>query len=474
MARDTQDRTRERWDDLIKSERSARGSPPRERKRHRALTYLLIFLMLIAVLVASVLAYVQVKLKSGPDLPQLETRVPTEPMNVIVLGSDARDVLPPEEVQKYDPSGHDRTTGRRADTIILLHLDEHRKQAVVLSFPRDLLVKYPNGNQGKINGAYQAGPGAVIDTVEAFTGLPVHHYVEANFVGFRKIVDALGGVDVAFERPIKEPDSGLNVPAGCVHLKGDQALAFVRVRKIDDDFGRIARQQLFMSLMMEKISSAGTIFNPVRVVKLVNLFSENVTTDADLSLRDVQQLAFRLKSFDPKKVDMRLIPSASKSIRGTSYVVANDGQTKALLAAIKERRQLPDYGRTGVSAIDPADVRVTALNGTGVAGLASKGADDLKTKGFDVAASGNADRPDYKKTTVFFKEGFPDQAALVAGPYGAAVKPMPKELQIQPPTDIAVVFGADYAEGRATPPPPPPPPKKGKAPQKPLIHRCGE
>ena len=465
--------TRERWDDLIKSERSARRAPPREPKqRRRWLTYIVVFLMLVAVLIAATVAYVQLKLKSGPDLPQLESRVPNQPMNVVVLGSDARDVLSAEELKQYDPSGHDRTTGRRADTIILIHLDERRKQAVVVSFPRDLLVKYPNGNQGKINGAYQGGPGAVIDTVEAFTGLPVHHYVEANFVGFRKIVNALGGVDVAFERPINDKDSGLNVPAGCVHLTGDQALAFVRVRKIDDDFGRIARQQLFMSLMMQKISSAGTIFNPVKVIKLVNLFSENVTTDADLSLRDVQQLALRLKSFDPKKVDMRLVPSASRSIRGTSYVVANDGQTKALMAAIKERRTLPDYGRTGVSAIDPADVKVTALNGTGVAGLAAKGVDDLKSKGFDVPSSGNADHPNYKKTTVFFKEGFPDQAALVAAPYGALVKPMPKSFQ--PPTDIAVVFGADYAEGKATPPPPPPPPKKGKAPQKPLIHRCGE
>jgi LCP family protein required for cell wall assembly len=433
---------------------------------------LLVLLMLVAFFVVGVLAYVQIKLKSGPDLAEFTaTRTPEEPMNVLVLGSDARDVLPEDELQQFDPSGHDRTTGRRADTIILVHIDEKREQAVVLHFPRDLLVKYPNGKEGKINGAYQDGPGAVIDTVEGFTGLPVHHYVEANFVGFRNIVDALGGVQVHFEKPIQDKDSGLNVPAGCIHLQGDQALAFVRVRKIDDDFGRIARQQLFMSLMMEKLASAGTVFNPVKVIKLVNLFSENVTTDADISLGDARKLAFRLKSFDPKKVDMRVVPSASKSIRRVSYVVANQGQTQALFAAIRERRTLPDWGRTGVSAIIPGEVKITALNGTPAPGLAAKGGDDLKAKGFQLVASGNADHPNYRKTTVFHVDGFPDQAGLVAGHYGATVKPIPK--QIAPTSEIVVVFGADYAEGKATPPPPPPP-SKTKAPQKPLIHRCGE
>lgn len=467
MSRGTEERSGARWDELIKSERSAKRRPPREKKRRRGWVYFVVFMMIIAVLVMSLLVYVQLKLKaSSSDIP-VATQKPNEPMNVLVLGSDARDVLPPEEIDLFDPSGSDRTTGRRADTIILIHIDEKREKAIVLHFPRDLKVTYPDGKEGKINGAYQKGPGFMIDTVEAFSGLPVHHYVEANFVGFRNIVNALGGVRVHFEKPIKEDDSGLNVPAGCVELQGDQALAFVRVRKIDDDFGRIARQQLFMSLMMEKVRSAGTILNPVRIVKLVNLTTANVTTDANLSLGDIKDLTFRLRTFDPKRVDMRVVPSASQKIRGTSYVVANKGQTDTLLAAIRERRGLPDYGRTGVSAIEPGEIRVTALNGTPQAGLGAKGAEELKAKGYQVGVTVNADRQDYKKTTVFYHEGFPDQAAVVAGAYGAQVKPMPKTIEVI--TEVAIVFGLDYGEGKATPPPPPPP---AKAPAPPLVHRC--
>lgn len=453
------------WDGIIRSVRTTR--PRRLRGRlGRGLVYPLLALALLGILAAAVFAYAQLKLKANSqEIAALATEKPREPMNVLVLGSDSRAVLPEEEREKFDPTGQDRETGRRADTIILAHLDERREKAVVVSFPRDLRVTYPNGSRGKINGVYQQGPDAIVRTVQSFTGLPIHHFVEANFVGFRKIVDALGGVEIFFERPIREPDSGLDVPKGCVRLRGDQALAFVRLRKIDDDFGRIARQQLFLRLMMDKLASGGTILNPIRVVRLVNLFSNNVTTDADLSLTDMKSLALRLRSFDPARVDMRVVPSSGARIGGVSYVIANERQTKALFAALAERKPLPDYGRTGVSPIDPADVRVTVLNGAGEAGLAAKGAEELRTKGYEVVATGNADRSDYAETTVFFSEGSDEKAGLVAAVYGAATKRLPSTIGAIG-AEVVVVLGEDYAQGRAVP---------GPAPAdrpRPLVHAC--
>ncbi|MGH2812261.1 MAG: LCP family protein [Actinomycetota bacterium] len=451
------------WDEMIKSTRSA---PPRRRFRvaKRALLFAVVAILIFAVLAMGLLAYVQLKLRDrGIDLEALSTQEPSQPMNVLVIGSDSRTELTPEEQVTF---GH--LQGRRADTIFLIHIDERRDQAVVIHFPRDLRVTYPTGQVGKINGLYDQGPGPLIDTVEAFTSLPVHHYVEVNFVGFRNIVNALGGVEVFFEQPMFDQDSGLNVPAGCVNLTGDQALAFVRVRKIDDDFGRIGRQQLFISELMRKVSSPGTVLNPAKIVRFVNLFTGNVTTDADLGLRHLTSLGWRLRSFDPKTVDMRVVPSSPRSISGISFVAPHDAEVQALFNAMRERQSLPDYGRTGVSEINPADVKLAVLNGTTVDGLATKAKDELESKKFNVEGDpANADRGDYQQTTVYFRPGFQQQAELVASSYGAAVAPMPASITV--PTQLAFVAGIDFAEGRAQPPPAPP--EQAPAP-KPPIHRC--
>lgn len=457
----------ERWTGIIKPGRSAQRRRPPGRWR-RLLFYLGMFAALVAVIGTAMFAYVQLKVKANAEkIEALTPHKPLEPMNVVVIGSDTRDVLTEEERQTFGRIG-----GRRADTIMLVHLDEEREQAVLVHFPRDLRVRLGSGKLGKINAAYEGGPDAFVDTIEQFTGLPVHHFVEVNFVGFRNIVNTLGGVSVYFEKPIRDRDSGLNVPKGCVELEGDQALAFVRVRKIDDDFERIRRQQLFVKLMMEKLTSGSTLLNPVKVVRLVNLFAANVTTDADLSLGDMKTLALRLRRFDASNVDMRVVPSSGARIGGVSYVIHNERQTRALFEAIRDRKPLPDYGRTGVSPIDPGDVRLTVLNGTSAGGVAARGAEELRTKGYEVLASGNADRNDYARTVAFFKEGNEEKARMAAAPYGAEAKPMPRTIVVE--GEVALVLGRDYAEGTATPPPPPPPGAKAKAPVKPLVHACAE
>lgn len=455
------------WEGIIKSVRQQ--NPRRRRGRFRWLGYLTVMLSVVALIAVSVLAYVHVKVKgNSEDIAALSSRVPPEPMNALIVGSDSRQDLSPEEQAKYDPEGVDRRTGRRADTIILLHLDEKRDKAVLVHFPRDLLVTLPGGDKGRINGSYQQGPGGVIDTVEALTALPIHHYIEVNFTGFKNISNALGGVNVQFQKPINDPDSGLNVPKGCVELKGEMALSFVRSRKIDSDFGRIERQQLFVKLMMDKVTSAGTLLNPIKLVRLVNIFAANLKTDAELSLDDMRKLAFRLRRFDSSNVDMRIIPSSGQRIRGVSYVVQNDKQAKALFEAIRSRDPLPDYGRTGVSALEPSDVRLVVLNGTEVAELAKKTGEALVAKGFQVVGTGNAGSI-YPKTTVFFLEGNEEKAKLLAGNYGADVKPLKEP--IAEDSEVALVLGTDFVEGRATPPPPPPAGKSQPA-AKPLVSPC--
>lgn len=459
-------------EEIIKPSHGPRFARRVPRRVARIFRYAGIFFLMAVIVAILVLAYAQLRLsRNQQEIAELSQQVPDEPMNVLVLGSDSREGLSPEQIKKYDPTGADSKTGKRADTIILLHLDEKRKKAILIHFPRDLRVTDGAGNPTKINGIYQDGPGAMIETVQDFTGLPIHHYVEVNFAGFNNIVDALGGVDVYFEKPINEPDSGLNVPRGCVTVEGDQALAFVRVRKIDDDFGRIARQQLFLKLMMEKVTSAGTLLNPIRLVKLVNLFATNVETDAQLTVGDMKTIAGRVRGFSADRVDMRVVPSSGAKIRGVSYVIATDSQTEALFRAINEREPLPDYGRTGISSIEPADIELTLFNGVGVDGLAKSEAEALRRRGFQVKGTGDA-ATFHEKTTVYHDEGFEDKAKFLAAIYGAAVKVKPENLVVE--TEIALVLGQDFSEGRATPPPPPSPGQasKGQKEEKPLVHAC--
>jgi len=485
------------WGSVVKSQRTVKPRhripgfprPPRLRGgRHRAPVVRswaaragIVFLVLI--LLAGVLVvYANFRL-TRIDIP-LPDRAASEPMNVLVLGSDSREGLSEEDQAKLDPTGRDARSGRRADTIVLVHIDEQQRKAVLVHFPRDLKVTFPDGGTGKINGAYQKGAESMVRTVEKVSGLPIHHYIEVNFVGFRNIVNALGGVDVYFERAINDKDSGLNVKKGCVELKGDQALAFVRVRKIDSDFGRIARQQLFARLVMDKVISAGTLFNPVKVVRLVTLGAENITADEGLGPGDMKDIAIRLTNLDPNSVDMRVYPSTPSD----SFVYPDQKEADALFAALKEGEPLPDYGKeaaptvdatvsrpaaaaptTAAPAVKPGDVSLSVLNGTPKAGAARAEADKLTPKGFKVVEVADADTDTYKKTVVFYRKGKEAEAKAVAAHYGADTKRLPGTLE--PQGDVALVLGARSGTPSPAAAAAPSAAPKATAPR-PLIHAC--
>ncbi len=357
------------------------------------------------------------------------------PINVLVLGSDERS----------DPN---EQKGQRADTIAILNVDFKTSKAVLVSLPRDLRVKAPNGQFVKINSFYNEGATAMVQAVTAFTGLPIDHYVEVNFSGFSNIVDTLGGVRVRFSHAVNDPDSGLNVPAGCVTLNGAQALGFVRVRHVDSDYGRIARQQFFVQLVMGKVLSAGTLLNPLKLVPLINVGAANVKTDEGLDVATMRKLAFQLRNFSPKDVDFRVVPSVGQTVAGASYVIPYPGQTAALFDAIKSHTPLPDYGKQG-TPVSPANVRTTILNGTTTPGLETQARADLKAAGYPVIATGGADSTGYASTVVYYTPGNVDKASLLAQVYvGAETQPLPARIRAD--GDAVVVLGQDYAQGKVT------------------------
>lgn len=445
----------------------------------RTLMVVVSLAVVLGLIAGSVLLYAHFKVRGNQEQVEVADKPPGEPMNVLVLGSDSREGLTAEQQESMGDT--EAVPGRRADTIMLLHLDEEREKAVLIHFPRDLRVMDFEGRPTKINSIYALGPDAMVKIVSDFSGLPVHHYLEVDFNGFNEIADAVGGIDVRFARAVRDQDSGLDQPRGCVTIEGDQALAFVRARKIDDDFGRIQRQQLFMKLMVEKIATPGVALRPDRVVALVNVFSRAVTYDAQLSLSDITDIGLRLRRFNAGNLDMRVVPSAGARIGNVSYVVANEPQTRAVFSALAARGPLPDFGRTGVSAIDPADVRVSLLNGTDVDKLAAGEEPVLKGRGFQVVETGNT--TPHAATTVYFAEGFQDQGRLVANNYDAPLQELPEAIQAR--GEVAVVLGQNFAADQpaatpapgapedpavSPPAPAPSPPPPSQAP--PLVSAC--
>ena len=189
-------------------------------------------------------------------VPDKNAEYPAE--NYLLVGSDTREGVDPNSPDFQVIGDGAGVGGRRSDTIMVLR-QEHNGGAALLSLPRDLWVEIAGtGKSQRINTAYNEGPKRLAATVSQSLGIPVHHYVEVDFVGFKNIVDRLGGVAVCVPAAARDSHSGLQIDAGCSVLGGVQALAFARSRYYQEwngekwvtdprsDLGRIERQQQFL------------------------------------------------------------------------------------------------------------------------------------------------------------------------------------------------------------------------------------
>lgn len=191
-----------------------------------------------------------------PDADDESIEYPAE--NYLLVGSDTREGVDPDSEDFGVIGDESAVGGRRSDTIMILR-QEHNGGAALMSLPRDLWVEIAGtGRSNRINTAYNEGPEQLVATVADALDLPIHHYVEVDFFGFKDIIDRLGGVEVCVGFAARDVKSGLSLNPGCQQLDGVQALAFARSRTYEEwngtdwqldpraDLGRIERQQLFM------------------------------------------------------------------------------------------------------------------------------------------------------------------------------------------------------------------------------------
>ncbi|WP_329132546.1 LCP family protein [Streptomyces sp. NBC_01476] len=227
---------------------------------------------------------------------------PTKAENILLIGSDNRG-------NGNEQYGHDTGT-QRSDTTILLHLAADRSSATAVSIPRDLMAHVPDCTKPdggtaparfeQFNWAFQFGGAAcTIRTVEDMTGIRIDHHLIVDFTGFKKMVDAVNGVEVCVPEPVHDVNAQLDLPAGRQKLNGSQALGYVRAREsIGDgsDTQRMERQQDFLASLVSKVRSNGVLLNPVKLYPLLSAATSSLTADPGLdSLSELYDLAHSIQ-----------------------------------------------------------------------------------------------------------------------------------------------------------------------------------
>jgi len=235
--------------------------PRRRRKRHPFRWFTVIVVLLIAGLIAAVI-HLDNSLTRITALASYSDRIGDTPgTNWLLVGSDGRGDLSTEQEQELATGGD--TGPERTDTIMLVHIPSSGPTTMV-SLPRDSYVSIPGHGKDKLNASFAfGGAPLLVQTVEEATGVRIDHYAQIGFGGFAGVVDALGGIEICLDEPIVDPLAGLDLPAGCQELSGPEALGFVRTRATPRaDVDRMNHQRMFMSALLKKATSMGTLANP--------------------------------------------------------------------------------------------------------------------------------------------------------------------------------------------------------------------
>lgn len=377
------------------------------------------------------------------NLPSIDAApsAPSEPRNFLLIGSDSREALPEDF-----PDFFGAAEGQRADVIMLVQTLPGDGRVQILSLPRDLKVRIPGEGTDKINAAYAlGGPDLMVQTVKQATGLPVHHYVEMDFVGFAQVVDALGGVTMYFPNPARDEKSGLSVPAGMVELDGAMALAYARSRSYQelqgdewvaveaDDLGRIQRQQRLIFAILEEAKRPSTISE---LGDLVAALGEHVSADQGFSNRVLISLAWEMRSVGPADTEAAALPVDFAMEDGISYLVRKDPQATRVLEAFRTGSHL------ATAALGPP--RIQVLNGNGRPGAAADMAELLEEKGYPVVALGDADNADYPRTLVIARPEEIVRARAVLQSIGFG-EVLPAG-ELPPDVDVIVIVGDDVEQ----------------------------
>ncbi|WP_407549944.1 LCP family protein [Streptomyces sp. Pv4-95] len=326
-------------------------------RRRRVLTITLCALVSVALLGGAGLGYVYFKLNGnlkgvdinaalGKDRPD---NVDNGSMDILVMGSDSR-------AGKNGQYGKDEG-GARSDTAMILHVYKGHKKASVVSVPRDTMIKRPDcvkdgkdvpgAQRAMFNTAYEVGgPACAVKTVESMSGIRMDHFVEVDFTGFKKLINALGGVGITTTKAINDDNSHLHLQPGKHTLNGEDALGLVRTRHgvpggDGSDLGRIQLQQAFIKALMKQVKDVGVLSNPTKLYDVADTATKAVTTDTDLnSVSELSGLAKGLSGIGSEKIDMVTLP-VTYDTADPDRVLPLTKQSKQVWDALRHDKAIP-------------------------------------------------------------------------------------------------------------------------------------
>ncbi len=374
----------------------------------------------------------------------------------------------------------DDAEGARADTVILVNIPADRSRVVAVSFPRDLDVDrpvcrgwdsttgeydselYPAAEGDKLNATYAlGGPKCLVKVIQKMSGLRIGHFVGIDFAGFESMVDEIGGVEVCTSIPLYDNELGPLIETPGTHtLDGKRALDYVRARKIDQegnsDYGRISRQQKFLSSLLRSTLSNKVLFDPVKLNGFISAFTR-ATFVENVNAESLVKLGRSMQNVEAGAVSFLTIPTAGTNDWGNEIPRTDD--IKAIFTAIIDDLPLPGEKRgedpTEVAAappaeplpaqlaVDPSTVSVQVSNASGLSGLAAGTAEEVAAYGFPVYSIGNYASGTSKQTVIRFSEGQETDAATVASAFpGAVLQEAPPSAQLG--SIVEIVLGTSF------------------------------
>ena len=408
--------------------------------------------------------------------PAAVKQTDTSATNILIMGSDSR--------IGAGNSGYGFVAGARSDTTLLVHIYEGHKSALAVSIPRDSYVtiphcKTPNGGSigpwtTKFNAAFSfGGPICTIKTIEATTGIRVDRFVVLDFNAFKKVVDAVGGVQVCLTTPVYDPyihgvgGSGLNLPAGISTVSGQQALQFVRARESlgdGSDISRIQRQQEFISSMVKSMKNKGVLTSPSRLYSILSAVTSSLTTSKDFaSITKLQDFALSLSGMSLSHIKFTTVPNKYIENGNVGWLPS----ANLLWAAIRKDKLWPPKPKPTVSpsgspssspsvtsspspsvelVTAPSDVHVIVMNASGNAGLGYAASNSLHSRGFIIDNVTSTTRV-LARTKVRYNAAYSEGAKTAA--YSARTSQLVEDKSLD--RAAVIVIGKDWKSARAVP-----------------------
>jgi LCP family protein required for cell wall assembly len=331
----------------------------------------------------------------------------------------------------------------RSDTMILLSLAPG-EDVVLISLPRDLRVKFANGEFHKLNAAYPLGGGKLArETVSALLGIEVPFYVSLDYAGFEHLIDQLGGITLTVEERMlynderADPPLHIDIQPGTQTFDGKTALDYIRYRGETGDLGRIAHQQKLIAAILEK-GVQDQDYTTIR--KMLQEIYPYLNTD--LSLIDLYDLAKLVQGLNRNQVQMATVPGIPVVIDEISYLEPQVVEMERLIARMIK----------GIDLLTANEISIAVYNGNGVRLMASNTADYLRKRDFRITKVSNAESFNYEKTYIvvlteeakawILEQALPGEATVVTpedfAPHYEALAPPPEG------TDLLLIAGAGF------------------------------